>query len=100
MHRLPVSGEVDSSGGDVDVHQPVDYPGLEVTLVSVHYQLLPSVDYLHEGEVTLVLLQHRLVDILVVTNPLKKVIQSLLSVHVLVIRSMNFHIKNIGLKMM
>ena len=81
----------------MDVHQPVHDPGLQVPLVSVHDELLPGVDNLHEGEVTLVLLLHGLVNVLVVVNPLEEVIKSLLAVHVLVIRSMYFHIQNVGL---
>ena len=46
--RFSVSGEVNSPGSDVDVHQPVDNPGLKISLMSVDYQLLSSVDYLHE----------------------------------------------------
>ena len=82
----------------MDVHEPVHYPGLQVPLVPVHNELLTGVDDLHEGEVTLVLLLHRLIDVLVVVNSLEEVIQSLFTIHVLVIRAMDFYIQNIGLK--
>ena len=98
MHGLSVSSEIDCSRSNVDVHQPVDNPGLQVPLVPVHDELLPGVDDLHEGEVTLVLLLHRLIDVLVVVNSLEEVIQSLFTIHVLVIRAMDFYIQNIGLK--
>ena len=100
MHGLSVSSEIDCPRSYVDVHQPVDDPGLQVPLVPVHDELLPGVDNLHVGEVTLMLLLHGLINILVVVNSLEEVIKSLFTIHVLVIRSMNFHIQNIGLKMM
>ena len=68
-----MSGEVDRSRGDVDVHDPVDNLRLEVSLVLVDHVLLPGVEQLDEGEVGLVLLGDWLVDFFVVLNPLKEV---------------------------
>ena len=68
-----MSGEVDRSGGDVDVHDPVDNLRLEVSLVLVDHVLLPGVEQLDEGEVGLVLLGDWLVDLFVVLYPLKEV---------------------------
>ena len=68
-----MSGEVDRSWGDVDVHDPVDNLRLEVSLVLVDHVLLPGVEQLDEGEVGLVLLGDWLVDLFVVLYPLKEV---------------------------
>ena len=68
-----MSGEVNRSRRDVDVHDPVDNLRLEVSLVLVDHVLLPGVEELDEGEVGLVLLGDRLVDFFVVFYPLKEV---------------------------
>ena len=62
VHGLPVPGQVDGPGGDVDIHDPVDNLALEVALVLVDDILLPSVVQLDEGQVALALLAYGLVD--------------------------------------
>ena len=66
-------GEIDCPWRDVDVHDPVDDLGLEVALVLVDHILLPGVEQLDEGEVGLVLLRDRLVDLFIMFYPLKEV---------------------------
>ena len=68
-----MSGEIDRSRCDVDIHDPVDNLRLEVSLVLVDHVLLPGVEQLDEGEVGLVLLRDRLVDLFIMFYPLKEV---------------------------
>ena len=68
-----MSGEIDRSRCDVHVHDPVDNLRLEVSLVLVDHVLLPGVEELDEGEVGLVLLRDRLVDLFIMFYPLKEV---------------------------
>ena len=68
-----MSGEIDRSRCDVDIHDPVDNLRLEVSLVLVDHVLLPGVEQFDEGEVGLVLLGDWLIDFFVVLYPLKEV---------------------------
>ena len=68
-----MSGEIDRSRCDVDIHDPVDNLRLEVSLVLVDHVLLPGVEQLDEREVGLILLGDWLIDFFVVLYPLKEV---------------------------
>ena len=62
----------------VVTHQKAEYPGLDVTLVFVDqnlHDLGTAVNYLHEAVVWLKVLVQGMVFILIVTNPLLKVVQ-------------------------
>ncbi len=54
-------GDVDVPGGNVDVHQVVDDPWLDVSLVLVNQNFLSGVEYLDEAVVRLGHLVDRLV---------------------------------------
>ena len=69
-----MSGDVDVPRRDVDVHQVVDDPGLDVALVLVDQHFLSGVEDLDEAVVRLGLLVDGLVLKLVVLDPLAKVL--------------------------
>ena len=69
-----MSGDVDVPRRDVDVHQVVDDPGLDVALVFVDEDFLSGVEDLNEAEVRLGLLVDGLVLKLVVLDPFAKVL--------------------------
>ena len=46
--RLAVSGQIDGPGGDVDIHNPVNYFRLEVAFVLVDYELLTGVEQFYK----------------------------------------------------
>lgn len=84
------SGEVNGSGGDVNVHEIVNDAGLDVTLVFVDHHLFPRVVDLHEGHVLLFLFVQGIVLLLVVLYPLEEIGQSCVLVHVRVVRTAHF----------
>lgn len=69
---LTVSGEIDCPLGDVHIHEVVDDPALDVSLVLVHQDLLARVEDLEEAEVALQGVVQRLVLLLVVPGKRKK----------------------------
>ena len=64
VHGLPVPGEVDGPGRDVDVHDPVDDLALEIALVFVDDILLPRIVEFDEGKMALTFLTNGFIDCL------------------------------------
>ena len=64
-----MSSEIDSPLGQMDVHQVIDDPALDVPLVLVHDNLLSGIEYLEKAEVGLQALVQRLVLLFVVSDP-------------------------------
>ena len=52
VEGLPVPGEVNGARGDMDVHDPVDNLGLQITLVLVDHVLLTRVEQLRAHSLT------------------------------------------------
>ena len=69
-----MSRQVDGPRPQVDVHEVVDDPALDVALVLVHQDLLSGVEYLDEAEPRLQGLVQRLVLIGVVLDALLEVL--------------------------
>ena len=95
----------------MDVHDPVDNLRLEVSLVLVDHVLLPGVEQLDEGEMGLVLLRDRLVDLFIMFYPLKEVgdcldkkreqtvrikTTNLISFDSLVVRAVHLHLSHVA----
>ena len=62
----------------MEVHEEVDNPGLDVSLVLVHRNFLPAVENLQEAEIRFQALIQGLILILIVCNPLLEIIHCLI----------------------
>ena len=68
VHTLPMPGEVDGAGRDVDIHDPVDNLGLEVAIMFVYHILLTSIVQLDKCKMALGFLTNGLVDSFIVSD--------------------------------
>uniref|UniRef100_A0A6G5AFG7 Uncharacterized protein n=1 Tax=Rhipicephalus microplus TaxID=6941 RepID=A0A6G5AFG7_RHIMP len=89
-------GQVDGSWHDVDVHKVIHHPTLDVPFMSMHDDLLSRVEDLHEGVLLFLHFIESLVAGLVVFNAVHKIEESIILVHVPVVRAIDLHFPNVS----
>jgi len=97
VHTFAVSSQVDGPGKDVNVHQVVNDPALNVAFVTMDQDLGTRIEDLHETEVGFEDLVQRLILRFVVLDAKQEIVEDRLVLRVLVIRTIHFHFFDGGL---
>ena len=92
-----MSCQIDGPGGDVDIHDPVNNLGLEISLMFVDDILLTSIVQLDKCQVTFCLLGDGFIDCFIVPDSLKEIRDSFVGINALVVRTVNLDLPDIGL---
>ena len=91
LHFVTYPGQVDCPRRDMNVHEIVNDPALDVALVLVDQDLFSSIKNLHEAIASLQLLVHGLVLVLVVLDAVEKVLECFLFIHPVVVGAIDLY---------